>query len=799
MTFSRSFVCFLGLTAACSPDGSGEPSPATHHDVGGDASGGNGGDGVGGSGAGAGASAGGASGGACGTAQGCGPGQVCVQNTCVSPEDPCRGATCSGHGTCSAPDGTPTCHCADGYAGDGLSCVAQNCTPAPHASSACDTGNVYWYDSCGLKQDEKQSCDGRGCSGTTCNAAPCDGVTCSGHGTCAAEAAGSVCTCDAGYHASAAACVPDGGVQGLTIPTTHPRLVFNPGNLAAAKTWYAAHSSNPKSALDNALKGLLAGDAAACGSAVESAKADSTAMRTTGTACDDCRWSGEMDLLVYDWYYGLMTEADRTSLEGSLDTWIEHWRTEAWGGVPMHENNYYWGYLRNEFEWGVLSNERNSTLAAKELDDVFNVRLKNDFYPSAANGGTRGGIGQEGAQYGVYVLGYAAVPLFSAEQMGRDMFDETSYYLGAVYAYIFETTPDGQMFSWNDDDAYAPGAPSPFIADYMTVAAMHWKDSKVGAYARNWLKTYPEVVPSAHFQAVDTGAPTAAAFDGLPLDYFAAGPRYLFGRSGWKAANTSFMLMLGEEDGVGHNHADYGSFQIFRGGKWLSRESVGYGYSAVNVVGLGGSGSSDVRTAVAHNTVAVGTKLAADGGAPKVTRLESQAGFSFASVDLSSSYGGSKVVRDFVFVRSLETMVVFDRGSSVFLAHCETAPEASGGSATCTNGSQALVVNSLLGNPSIRVVTEGGKSGQSRMEITAGAQGPMLTVLQAKDAAAKALVPTVVDGGANVTVTLDPSVSIQFASGAASTGGSITINGVTTALRADVQTMTIAASGPAWQ
>lgn len=622
---------------------------------------------------------------------------------------------------------------------------------------------------------------------------PCVGVTCSGHGTCAVVSGAAACTCESGYHASGLACVQDGGLFGMNVPSGHPRLLFNSQNLAAAKAWYAAHPFDPNEPLELALKGLLAGDGAACASAIASAKSDSAGMDMSGTACDNCRWNGETDLLVYDWCYDAMSASDRTALEGSIDQWVDHWRTQSWGGPGMYENNYYWGYLRNEFEWGVLSAERDASFATTQLDDVFNVRLANDFYPAP---GAVGGVGQEGAQYGPYQIGYAAIPLATAAQMGRAMFDESSFWLGAVYAYLYETTPNGQVFTWNDNDDDAPSDASPFVADYMTAAANYWSGAPVGQYAREWLTTFG-VKPDLHFLAFDDGVATPKDFGTLPFDYFAAGPQYLFGRSSWTSP-TAYMLSFGMEHGVGHNHVDYGAFQIWRGGKWLSRESVGYGNSGVDVVGLGGNGSSDVSGPVAHNTVGVGNALPEDEGDPVVTRLESQPGYAFASVDLSSTFKSATVVRDVLFVRSLETMVIFDRGANVFLAHCETAPAVSGSRATCTNGSQALVVSSLVGSPSISVVDEGGDSGQPRVEIRT-AQNEMITVLQAKDANAPALAPTVVDDGASYTVTLSGKVSIQLAKGATSTGGSITIDGTTTPLRATVQPMAITASGPSWQ
>ncbi|MBI2895566.1 MAG: hypothetical protein HYY06_18560 [Deltaproteobacteria bacterium] len=51
-----------------------------------------------------------------------------------SPDDPCRGVTCSGHGFCQASAGAPTCSCEDGFEASGAACVpvtadANGCLP----------------------------------------------------------------------------------------------------------------------------------------------------------------------------------------------------------------------------------------------------------------------------------------------------------------------------------------------------------------------------------------------------------------------------------------------------------------------------------------------------------------------------------------------------------------------------------------------------------------------------------------------------------------------------------------------
>jgi hypothetical protein len=167
-------------------------------------------------------------------------------------------------------------------------------------------------------------------------------------------------------------------------------------------------------------------------------------------------------------------------------------------------------------------------------------------------------------------------------------------------------------------------------------------------------------------------------------------------------------------------------------------------------------------------------------------------------------------VREYVFVRGLETLVILDRVQSssatatkTFLSHCETNPTTGAATATCTNGGQALVMTTLVpASPSLRVVAEGGGIGQHRIEVDTSpgtAQSYILTVLQAKDAAGASLAPSVVEDASTFTVTLNGSNGIVFQKGMTSTGGSITTGGSTTAFRADVQGIAVGDAGPAWQ
>jgi hypothetical protein len=265
---------------------------------------------------------------------------------------------------------------------------------------------------------------------------------------------------------------------------------------------------------------------------------------------------------------------------------------------------------------------------------------------------------------------------------------------------------------------------------------------------------------------------------------------------------------------VGHYHHDRGSWQIWRNGRWLSRETVEY---AQSITAYNGNGTTGIDQPIATNSIlinAVGPRSV--DAFTRARRLESQTNYTYADVDLSASFDSSQashVEREFIFVRPLETMVIVDRlqsaspsATKTFLAHCETPWATSGATATCTNGSQALKMTMLVpSNPSFHLVSEvvsaNPIAGQSRLEANTNpgtAQSYIITVLQAKDASASSLSPTVVEDANTYTITLNASTKIVVNKGMSSSGGSITINGTTKSFRSDVQSMSVSEDGPQW-
>jgi hypothetical protein len=627
--------------------------------------------------------------------------------------------------------------------------------------------------------------------------------------------------------------------HGMTIPAGHPRIWYNPARLAAARAWFNA---NPFTASgraghdfqrEQATQCLLGQNATVCNAAV--AWAMSVTLPTTGVACDECRWEGEAAILTFDWAYNFFTPAQRTTFINNWNNWLAAWRDAAWGGnrfhayngMPKYGNNYYWGYLRNEALWGIATAGENPQANAF-LTDALTTRWTEEFVPAATTLSPQhnshvGGVLPEGDQYGIYMAAYAGIPFLTGSLHGRNLFGETNFHTEAVFNIIYSTTlaptTHGQneagyeVFPFNDSQYWRNGdsATLPHYIDFMGTMISAMPQTGMARWAQRWLNLDTSSVRSPHIQST-LPAVSPLAFTSLPLDYYMPGIGFFYGKNSWNPNATAFLWMMGQHGvipgvdatTVGHRHDEIGSFQIWRNGRWLTRNDSSY--SDGNVAG------GDPAGLLGANTIMInGNNIRYNEGQWTVRRAETRPQYAYANTDFTSVYGGiaSTVQREYVFVRSLETTVIFDRintpGSTTktWLAHFETNPTLQDANhVNAVNGSEALRVTTLVpANPVRRVVAEGGAVGQYRLEIdTTGTQSYFLTALQAKSASGEALNPTVVDTGGSYQVTLNGTVTITFDKGASSSGGSITISGATTPFRSDVQPISVtAAAGPSWQ
>ena len=200
------------------------------------------------------------------------------------------------------------------------------------------------------------------------------------------------------------------------------------------------------------------------------------------------------------------------------------------------------------------------------------------------------------------------MPFVTVTLNGRSIFEETNFFKEFIYALIYSTPPGpvtrDQQTSWDiipfaDDEMWHnnDSAKSAYWGDAMQILADLWPNYSTGQHAREWLA---EVKPDiSNFIKSVAGSGEKLPFNTLPLDYFAPGPGFFYIRNHWGKDATLIALQLGYAiSPPSHQHWDCGTFQIWRDGAWLSRESVGY---EDDLPGFGGHGTVQNEYMPAHN------------------------------------------------------------------------------------------------------------------------------------------------------------------------------------------------------
>lgn len=676
----------------------------------------------------------------------------------------------------------------------------------------------------------------------------------------------------------------------LSIPTTHPRLLYtSTAELVRARGWYASHplASTP-SAIERAYVGLMTQNATLCRQAVELVLNDPDYQLESGyeggVASDQARWIGEEVILTYDWCWSSFTATERQTLRTRWNHYVEVLNAKTWGGPGMEFNNYYTGYMRNSILWGLATWGENTVSgndrAREFLIYGYRDRYLNGFSAVYQTLGT-GGVTPEGTAYGRAQLDYLLVPGLTLRNMGEDAFARNGFAreapLYAAYSLapqITQGTPFGNctqrywlQFPFNDDERFAEcgfeGVRQADFSNAMKTFAHLRPTTRLGHVASQFLGV---VVgrPSPWIEAFFAGVVATEPFSTLPSDFVAHGSRSFYTRTSWTApSRSSILLQLGQMTHVGHNHQDAGSFQWWRGGEWASRESTGYAFSGETVLGYRGVGLADVYQAVAHNTALFEGRGSIDGddngpdGPSQLVALRSDPDFSWAAVDLTPTYRdrgqpdpcrydwpyAERALREFVFLRELETLLVLDRltGSNdsqryandevpcfsgfpnagqpirtpqmverAVVVHGMTAFQAGGAGVWRSDaGAQRLTVRSLLpAGATIAAHNErtgaGGASiGNFRLEIVASGEATVefLMALSAHDATTAPPTVGVADGASSRTVTVtrgaDQAV-VVWPKGAVSGPIQVTVNGRSVTAPAVVQTMTVDDAGPHW-
>lgn len=587
-------------------------------------------------------------------------------------------------------------------------------------------------------------------------------------------------------------CAAAAPAANLQIPSAHPRLWYaNAARLAQAQTYFGTAPFTPAGSdiqFERALRGVLTGNSADCDAAV--AHLVAWTFENNGGRRDGLRQQGEELLVIYDWCHHRLAPAQVQTLVARWNGYMDLEIADGFANEGAEANNYFWGRVRNELMWGIASFGENPR-AQEFIDHALDTRFSNWFSGFYQDFG-RGGVFPEGADYGVVSLSYPILPFASAADFGFDPYAQTPYFREAIYALLYGTTPGpttlsgsfsggALLFPFNDDETLHDGGTlnaRQYLGDFARFMGARAPASGNARHARAWL-AITNAGRRWMFDALG-GSGSAADFADLPLDYYAPGAGVLDSRSSHDANAMQVHLQLNTPGHIEHRHQDGGSFQVWRKGRFLTRESAGY---ADFLRGFMGSGANiDTGHPLAHNTllfeawntgrwVGTGPIVIPPGGdrlenprdLPRVMRLQHEPAFSFVAVDYSDAYRNmpdsrvdwpyaDKAWREFVFIRPLQALVILDRtrGSSdsllpwyngggwlldgpnipaaqvrrTFVMHFETQPVAAGNRLSAALGTQTAELITLLpAAPTFRVVHEDvpgdEQAGQYRLELDA--------------------------------------------------------------------------------
>jgi hypothetical protein len=620
---------------------------------------------------------------------------------------------------------------------------------------------------------------------------------------------------------------------------------------------------------DNLFGCYILGNSTSCTNAITAATTFNSTC-STGSGCDDLRRDGESMLLTYDWLYSQLSGGQRSSLISNFNTWMTNQNGVTWGGATMPASNYFSGRNRNDFTLGVATIEDSGT-ASTYLDYGLSTlwpALTN--FVSLTGTGTLGGKGyglytqEGGGEYGRYSLSYYSLMNPSAKLLGRNLWEETTGFKAGALQTIYNTFPANttsrsmrDMFTWADDELWMSGnacgyqshngpdghggcgASSQYYGDFMQAVVNEWPTTAVGKTARTWVTDVAPAIGPIQ-RSVDPGG-SSQAYSTLPLDYYSSGAQYMYTRNNWTGNATSILWQMGLNRGsaAGHAHHDAGTFQVFRKGAILIKETPTY---SETVAGYGGTGTISGAAGFAHNIPVVGgvgsntTLGASTDGFGIVQRVDTNTNYAFAAVDLTKTYqntitdGGHpersnpyavSVIREYYYFRNIDSMVIVDRiqkdtsgRSTAFISHCETAPTLTSPTALCTVSGQSAKYTSLFpASPTMASIAENANAAtannwQYRIESENPNPGNVVTYniysIQFCDSGSCSQTPSILDSNSGsatsgtFTITVDGSNSLVLNKGIASSGGSITAEGVASNLSTTVHPMTITDNGPVW-
>jgi hypothetical protein len=425
--------------------------------------------------------------------------------------------------------------------------------------------------------------------------------------------------------------------------------------------------------------------------------------------------------------------SQRDSLLSNWNLWLSSIRQQVWGGPTMPGSNYFWGNVHGEFLWAIATYDdqpdfasNSSATAEAFLDDALNTRWTNAFINNAAL--FYGGHPPEGDSYGTAMAQGPIIMFETAKNLGRDLVNESAFYRNQLmYWMLYWMTPastfdkDAGISTFhpspvNEDEHYDEGGIlwiRNYFEDYMgwyaAYAASNYSSTNIGKYARQWFngllpKAPKNVNPnntSSHdyyfsnfLMASDPGN-TPEAYASLPLDTYASGYQLGVMQNAWDTTSPRLMWLAstgaGGIDDAHFHKGEIGSFNLWKSGRWISRESVGYIKTVTGPSEICTGAGQDTSAQPAHNVLAFTNVVLGRGScpphppevrgfsmlptapkaSPTVLRLETQTSYGYVAMDNTAVYKWNdatldtgvvgQVIRELLWVRPLSSFVVFDR------------------------------------------------------------------------------------------------------------------------------------------
>ncbi len=608
-----------------------------------------------------------------------------------------------------------------------------------------------------------------------------------------------------------------------TYPTAHPRLYLgaNRARLAASLAQNTAAAARFRSTVDQwvgganlwgfqawhgALLGQLTGDPKYCARAitaidqqVSAAESAAAAGQRPEVALNSYLHVGEMvgDVaIVYDWCFDATSASQKSRWVAYMNQAVSNvWNHtgSTWGGVAQPwlgwsvdnpANNYYYSFLRATMLVG-LATKGESALAdsfiAKFRDEKFYAQLVPAFEANLVGGGSR-----EGTGYGVSMRGLFELYDWWHATTGERLATKTKHARASLGAFLHQLMPTIDKVAPIGDHArdmtaalfdyhrhYMQTLVALFPGEPVAGRAMQLlASSSVPMMAQPFMRAYDFLYEHADVAPI--------ALDGMSRSYHARGIGEVYARSGWDTHATWIGVKAGAftED---HAHQDQGSLMIYKDG-WLAYDGV-----------------IDSKNGLPQGTNAHGLVRITNGGQTirqvraTESRIEALArgdGWVHIATDVTPAYGGNaavqRVQREIVYLEP-DAIVVYDRVTTaagttqIWQLPTPTQPSVSGATATLSNGSSQLVVTKLSGGTmsayDLRSDTEF-RAGWRLDETQAGGDHRSLHVLGIGGAITSS-VPAGADG---VTMTLAGGRTVTVTFHRDAIGGTLTIDGATTAL-----------------